>query len=197
MELDLSTPTALGALIGFTKAGAKAGCPFCAGRLIASVSSGERIIILKGMYAGRKTTVSDQAGFSKGEFLVKFDSDPPTQLTRVIYKSDTFAGWPLPKIPDWLCCLSIDDLCSIDESALKSAVALANESDDSWSGASILPLVATVRARRLPVLGADLWPTLEAHGLAKIHQDDFCKKFDYGVELLVALHGRPAIKKNA
>jgi hypothetical protein len=79
MEFNLADPTTLGALIQFTETGATAGCPFCKGRMIASVSPGDRIIILKGMNVGREATVSRDPGFSDDEFLVKFDSDPPTR----------------------------------------------------------------------------------------------------------------------
>jgi hypothetical protein len=163
--------------------------------MIASVSAGERIIILKGMYVGREATVSSEPGFSDDEFLVKFDSDPPNQLTRVIRKLDVFSYLPLGEMPNWLCSLSIDDLCSIDHSALDLAVRLAVGTNKSWSTNALLPLVATVRQRRVPVLGADLWPTLEAHGIPKTLKQEFGRKFDFAIELLVSLHGRAAIKK--
>jgi hypothetical protein len=195
MEFNIADPTTLSALIEFTETGATAGCPFCKGRMIASVSPEDRIIILKGMYVGREATVSHEPGLSDDEFLVKFDSDPPNQLTRIAHKRDVFAYSPLGEIPNWLCSLSIDDLCTIDHSALDLAVLLAVGAKKSFSPNTRLPLIATVRQRRLPMLSVDLWPTLEAHGIPKPLKHDFCRKFDFAIELLVSLHGRPAVQK--
>ena len=193
MEFNLTDPTTLSALIQFTETGATAGCPFCKGRMIASVSPGERIIILKGMYVGREAIVSPEPGLSD-EFLVRFDGDPPNRLTRIAHKRDVFAYVPLGGLPTWLCSLSIDDLCSIDHSVLDLAVQLAIGSGKDWPTPTLLPLIATTRQRR-PVIGADLWPTLEAHGIPKTLKRGFCGKFDFAIELLVSLHGRPAIQR--
>jgi len=194
MEFNLKDPTTRSAVIQFTETGATAGCPFCRGRMIASVSPGERIIILKGPNVGREATVSREPGLPD-EFLVKFDSAPPRQLTRVAYQRDLFAYLPLGEMPNWLCSLSIDDLCSIDLSALDLAVNRAVRAMKRWSTSALLPLIATVRHRRLPVLGAEPWPTLEAHGIPESLKHDFCRKFDFAIELLISMHGRPPVQK--
>jgi len=98
-------------------------------------------------------------------------------------------------MPDWLCDLSVDDLCSIDLSALDLALGLVAGAKKIWSVTVLLPLITAVRQRRLPILGAELWPTLEAHGIPKNLKHDFCRKFDFAIDLLVSLHGRPAVKK--
>src|SRR5882724_9157902 len=139
MEFNLNDPATRSALIHFTETGAQAGCPFCKGRMIASVTPGERIIILNGMDVGRKATVSPEPWLS-GEFLVKFDDAPPDQLTRIIQKLTVFAYLPLGKTPDWLCDLPVDDLCSIDLSALDLAVSLAVTAKKGWPVATLLPL---------------------------------------------------------
>src|SRR5258708_23336985 len=64
-----------------------------------------------------------------------------------------------------------------------------------WSTSALLPLIATVRHRRLPVLGAEPWPTLEAHGIPESLKHDFCRKFDFAIELLISMHGRPPVQK--
>lgn len=111
----MTTRTIPDAIIEFTNAGAKSNCPFCIGRMIASVSPGESIIILQGMHAGQCATVSDQPGWSEDEFLVRFDDETRDTLTRINYKRDRFAYFPLGKVPDWLCQLSIDDLSVLEE----------------------------------------------------------------------------------
>ena len=195
MELDLNNQSVVRALVRFTETGAKAGCPFCKGRMIADVSPGERLIILKGMNVGREATVSKEPGLSSDEFLVAFDGDPPGLLTRVIRRLDSFAYLPLGKMPKWLCSLSIDDLHSVDESCLHTATILATDAKYKWTVQALLPIIYTVRSRRLPASGADLWPALQAHGIRKSLKEEFCQTFDFSIELLLEMNGRPAIKK--
>jgi len=90
MEFNLNDPATRSAIVHFTETGAEAGCPFCKGRMIASVTPGERIIILNGMYVGRKATVSPEPWLSD-EFLVRFDNSPSNQLTRIAQKLTAFA----------------------------------------------------------------------------------------------------------
>jgi len=163
--------------------------------MIASVTPGKRIILLQGMYSGLRATVSDQLGWSDDEFLVHFDHESRDTLTRISYKRDKFAYFPIKKIPAWLCHLSIDDLSAVEESSLLTALNLAiAPRSKKWSNV-LLPLIATVRSRRLPILSADMWPTLIAHGFPAKQKADFCKFFDFGIELLVSLNGRAAIQK--
>jgi hypothetical protein len=195
MEIDLSLPRVREALIEFTHAGAKSHCPFCKGRMIASVSPGQRIMILQGTRAGQCATISKQPGWSEDEFLVHFDFEESDTLTRVHYRRDKFALIPLDKIPDWLSSLSIDDLSALEESSLYTVLHFASARRNQKWADLLLPLVATVRARRLPVQGVDIWRTLVAHGFSERHKSNFFKFFDFGVELLVLLHGRPAIRR--
>ena len=195
MKLDFSLPIVRNTIIKFTENGAKSDCPFCAGRMTSTVSAGETIIILQGMYSGRIGTVSDQPGYSDDEFLVHFEFDPQDILTRIGYQRDKFAYFPIKKIPKWLCHLSIDDLSAIDESCLDTVLNFAvYKSKAKWADL-LLPLFATVRSRRLPVMATDLWPTLVAHGFSKKHKSDFQKYFDFGIELLVSMRGRPSIQR--
>jgi hypothetical protein len=194
MEIDLSDSQACRALIKFTTSGAKAGCPFCRGRMIASVSAGQRIILLKGMYAGRFATVSDKPGWSEDEFLVRFDDEDGDTLTRISYRMDNFLCLPMTKIPTWLCHLSIDDLAAIEDACLQLALkyALAKKSTP-WSDL-LLPIIATVRGRRLPVLSNDVWPTLLAHGFSRKEKANFQRFFNFAI-LLISLNGRAPIKR--
>jgi hypothetical protein len=194
MEIALSQPAVRRAVANFTKAGAKSNCPFCKGRMIASVTSGERIILLQGMYSGLRATVSEP-GWSDDEFLVHFDNETRDTLTRISYKRDRFAYFPIKKIPEWLCHLSIDDLSAVEESSLLTALNFAiAPGSKKWSNV-LLPLIATIRSRRLPVLSADIWPTLIAHDFPTRQKADFCRFFDFGIDLLVSLNGRPAVQR--
>jgi hypothetical protein len=195
MKVNLSEPAISRALIEFTNAGAKSYCPFCKGRMIATVSPGERIILLQGMYSGLRATVSDQPGWSEDEFLVHFDNDPKDTLTRIGYKRDKFAYFPITRVPDWLCHLSIDDLSAIEESSLLTVLNFADAPKKKKWCDILEPLIATVRGRRLPILGADIWPTLIAHGFSARQKTNFCDFFDFGVDLLVLLNGRRAIRR--
>jgi hypothetical protein len=151
--------------------------------------------MLKGMHSGKEATVSNEPGWSGDEFFVKFDFQLPNLLTRVNYKTDEFGYAPLETPPDWLCSLSIDDLCAIENAARDVILKTESRTNPKWSVETLLSLIATVRRRRLPVLGSDIWPTLEMHGLSRNVRNGFCRNFDFGIQLLVSLHGRPAIKK--
>lgn len=195
MKIDFALPVVRNAIIKFTKTGAKSDCPFCAGRMISSVSAGETIIILQGMYSGRIGTVSDQPGYSDDEFLVHFDLDPKDILTRIGYQRDKFAYFPIKRVPKWLCHLSIDDLSALEESCLDTVLNFAVYKSNAKLADLLLPLFATVRSRRLPIIATDVWPTLLAHGFSKKHRSDFQRNFDFGIELLALLHGRPSIQR--
>ena len=195
MTIDFSQPAVRKAIIRFTTRGARSKCPFCKGRMIASVSADERIMILQGMYAGRCGTVSAQPGWSTSEFFVHFDTDKNDVLTRIIYHSDKFSYLPIGSTPKWLCELSIDDLSRLEDAALETALIFANASKRMNFAQLLLPLIATVRSRRLPVTSNDLWPTLVAHGFEKSLKARFHSTFEFGIELLTSLHGRPAIRR--
>jgi hypothetical protein len=191
-SIDFSDPSTIKALVRFTERGAKAHCPFCKGRRISRVSSGERIIFLKGMFAGQEATVSDEPGLDESEFLVKFDDQQEGWGTSVSYKRDAFGRVPI-EVPDWLCSLSIDDLCAIDGAALH--MALIRQAEPLWSSKTLMPLISVVRQRRLPVTADDLWLTLRSHGFARKLKPDFLRLFDFSIELLISLNRRPPIKK--
>jgi hypothetical protein len=195
MKIDFSLPVVRNAIVKFTETGAKSDCPFCAGRMITSVSAGETIIVLQGMYSGRVGKVSDRPGFSDDEFIVHFDLDPQDILTRIGYQRDKFTYFPIKKAPEWLCHLSIDDLSALEESCLDAVLNFAVYKSNAKLADLLLPLFATVRSRRLPIIATDLWPTLVAHGFSKKHKSEFQRYFDFGMELLVSLHGRPSIQR--
>ncbi len=142
MKIDFSNLRVRRALVKFTETGAKANCPFCIGRMITSVSPGEKIIILQGMYAGRRATVSDQPGWSDDEFLVQFDVEEKGTLTRISYRLDKFSHFPLRTIPGWLCHLSVDDLSLIDESCLETVLHFATaKAKTSWADLLLLDFI--------------------------------------------------------
>jgi hypothetical protein len=195
MEIDLRSPKIQVALRRFTKTGAHHGCLFCKGRMIASVKPGDRIVMLKGTNAGYSAVVSKQPGWSEDEFLARFDFQPKTHLTRIHYKHDEFAVAPVAPPPKWLCSFSIDDLCAIEGSTLMVALNMANTTRSTWTPESMLALISTVRVRRLPVSGSELWPTLAMHGFHSRLKRSFCAHIDFSLRLLRALHGRAPIKK--
>lgn len=195
MDLDADRSMYRVALIQFTHSGARSRCPFCKGRMIASVSSGDRILVLKGMFAGQEATVLSQPSPVPDEFIVQFDFQAHGEAMRMHYTRDAFVHSPIAEVPPWLCSLSIDDLSALEDAALEMSFQLARIAKGMWSVETILPLVATVRHRRLPVVGADLWLMLEAHGLSPKLKSSFCRAFDFGVQLLVSLHGRPPIRR--
>jgi hypothetical protein len=160
--------------------------------MISKVSIGDRILLLKGMHAGLEATVFKERGLDEDEFLVQFDDQGGNSSTRVSYKFDAFGHVPIDA-PNWLCSLSIDDLWAVDDAALHAALIIGT--GGSWYAGAILPLIASVRQRRLPVSADDLWLTLRSHGFSPILQQDFCRLFDFSIELLVSLNGRPPIKK--
>jgi len=187
MELNFENPATRKALKIFTERGRKARCPFCIGRMIASVSRGDRIIMLKGMHVGQEALVVDQRGLSDDEFLVRFAYQSPDDSYRIHYKRDQFTHSPIKTIPDWLCNLSVDDLCAIDNAALMMNLILAENGPPICSADVLLPIISTVRSRRLPISGTELWPTLQRHGMSEKLKDEFCHCFDFGNELLVSL----------
>jgi len=183
------------ALVNFTEIGAKSNCPFCRGRMITTVSSGERIILLQGMFAGLCGTVSDRPGYPDDEFLVQFDIERKGTLTRIGYQRDKFAFFPLGEIPNWLCPLSVDDLSMVDEACLDTALNFATAKRNARWADLLLPLISMVRSRRLPISSADIWPTLVAHGFPTSKKKKFHRLFDFGTRLLLLLNGRPPIQR--
>jgi hypothetical protein len=195
MQLDLSEESARSAFIHATEAGAHSNCPFCMGRMITSVSVGDRIVLLQGANAGRQATVTAKRGLNGSEFLVHFDSEPERYETRIGYSWDKFAFAPIKQLPDWLCRLSIDDLCALDDSVVHTAALFAVSENKTWSVETLLPILNVVRSRRLPLSGADLWPTLEAHGCSPETRSSFENYFDFAIKVLIAMVGRRPIKR--
>lgn len=195
MEVDLRNPTEIRTLIDFTEHGQTAGCPFCKGRKIETVSVGDRIILLKGENVGRFATVTNARGWSDDEFFAHFDDDEPGADIRVHFKRDEFKYAPLEQPPHWLCQLSIDDLCAIENAALKSSLLLGEQPIPTWNAETLLPLIGTIWARRLPISGEDLLPTLEAHGASSKLRQNFAELFDLAIQTLILLQGRPPIKR--
>lgn len=195
MKNDFSNPRVRRALVKFTETGAKSNCPFCIGRMITSVLPGEKIIVLQGMYAGRCGTVSNQPGWSDDEFLVQFDVEEKGTLTRISYRLDKFSHFPLGTIPEWLCHLSVDDLSLIDESCLDTVLNFAMaKANTSWADL-LLPILSTIRGKRLPVSSSDIWSTLVAHGFSKNRRQKFKEFFDFGLRLLLLFNGRPPVQR--
>jgi hypothetical protein len=194
MDVELGNKSTLDALIYATEAGADAHCPFCKGRMVAPLSVGDRLVILGGVDAGKEAVVTATRGFNESEFYVRFDSDPKYEY-RINYTRDTFAPAPIQIVPKWLCPLSIDDLNAIDKSIVQIFMRLAIKSSAEWTVDLLLPIVAVVRGRRLPIAAADLWPAFRAHGFSPKLEYSFEKYFDFALELLTTMHGRPAIKR--
>jgi hypothetical protein len=194
MEIDLNNHLSLAALVSATENGASAGCPFCIGRKIAYVSKGNRIVFLKDRYAGCEATVVAEKGLNDDEFVVHFDGEPDSHQMRINYKRDSFAFLPISKPPDWLCDLAIDDLNSIDEAIVQTRILLAGK-DIAWSASTLLPIVAVLRGRRLPIVASELWPTLKAHGFPTRSRRSFEAQLNFSLDLLCTMHGRPPIKR--
>jgi hypothetical protein len=194
-KFDFSDLRVRRALVRFTETGAKSNCPFCMGRMITSVSPGERIIILEGMYAGRCATVSNQPPWSDHEFLVQFDAEKRGTLTRIIYGLNKFAYLPLKPIPEWLCHLSVDDLSLIDQSCLDTALSFATANANSSLADLLLPVLSTIRQRRLPVSSTEIWSTLVAQGFPRNRKQKFKEYFDFGLRLLLLFNGRPSVQR--
>ena len=195
MGNDFSNSRCRRALVRFTETGAKSNCPFCIGRMITSVSPGERIIVLQGMYAGRCATISDQPGWSDEEFLVQFDVEETGTLTRISYQRDKFTYFPLKAMPEWLCHLSIDDLSVIDESCLETVLNFTVAKRDSNWADLLVPVISTIRRKRLPISSSDVWSTLIAHGFPRNHKQRFKEHFNFGLRLLLLFNGRPPIQR--
>lgn len=177
----------------FTESGAKSSCPFCIGRMITSVSPGERIIVLQGMYAGRCATVSDQPGPRNDEFYVQFDTEEKGTLTRISHRLDKFVHLPLRTVPEWMCHLSVDDLSLIDESCLEMVLRFAMARANANLADLLLPILSTIHSRRLPVSSSDVWPTLVAHGFPRNRKQKFKEFIDFGLRVLLLFNGRPPI----
>ena len=188
-----SGSSALG-FVHATESGTHSGCPFCIGRMISTVSVGDKIVILQGPNSGALATVTTEHGFNQDDFLVHFDGEPERWETRISYARDRFTFPPIERLPTWLCHLSTDDLSVIDELVIRTAdLFIANS--NVWSVETLLPILSTVRSRRLPVGGADLWPTLEAHGFPSESAPSFQDRLDYAIEVLVTMIGRPPIRR--
>jgi hypothetical protein len=195
LKLDQGDLRTRNALIQFTERGVRSGCPFCKGRSITSVAAGDRIVFLKGMHAGREATVSNGTGLFQDEFFARFDFHQKNEETRVSYTLDEFTFAPIERPPSWICELSIDDLCAIENAIINFVAKTAKTRGNIWNAENLLSPISTVWRRRLPVKGPDLWPTFESHGILSNQRLTLCRYFDFGIDLLISMHGRPAIKK--
>jgi hypothetical protein len=183
------------ALQKFTEAGAAHNCPFCQGRMISETSSGERVLFLNGTRAGHSGTVSSEPSPIEGEFLVHMDEDPDETLWRVSYSRDQFVRPPSQFVPSWMCPLSINDLCALEDAALRSTLRAFELGMRTIPVEVAQSLAAVAWRRRLPINGAQIWEMLEAHGFDDSWKSEFCQLFEFGFSLLVGTHGRRPIKK--
>ena len=183
------------ALQKFTEAGAAHNCPFCQGRMISETSSGERLFFLNGMRAGRYGTVSSEPSPIEEEFLVHMDEDHDETLWRVSYCRDQFVRAPLQFVPGRMCPLSINDLCALEDAAIRSTFRAFELGVRTIRVEVAQSLAAVAWGRRLPINGAQLWAMLEVHGFDDSWKSEFCQLFEFGFSLLVATHGRRPIKK--
>jgi hypothetical protein len=179
----------------FTEAGARHGCPFCIGRTAGEVKSGDKVVFLKGSCAGRTANVVKTEAPRSELFYVKF-LKVTNGTTRICsYQRDEFLRYPLPKVPEWICPLSIEDLCSIENSILDLLLRPSAEK----TIASVLPLAKSLSStawhRRLPVSGSEVFETLRNHGFHDEWQHEFIVLFDFAIDLLTSNHGRPAIMR--
>jgi hypothetical protein len=183
------------ALQKFTEAGATHNCPFCQGRMISKTSPGERLLFLNGMRAGRSATVSPDPSPIEGEFLVHMDGDHDDTLLRVSYCRDQFIRAPLQLVPHWMCPLSINDLCALEDAAIRGTSRAFELGMRTIRVEVAQSLTAVAWWSRLPINGTQLWAMLEVHGFDDSWKSEFQLLFDFGVSLLVGTHGRPPIKK--
>jgi len=183
------------ALQKFTEAGVAHNCPFCQGRMISETSPGERLLFLNGMCAGHSATVTPDPSPKEGEFLVRMDGDRDDTLRRVSYCRDQFVRAPLQLVPSWMCPLSINDLCALEDAAIRGTLRAFESGMQTIRVEVAQSLAAVAWGRRLPISGAQLWAMLEVHSFDDSWESEFCLLFDFGFSLLVGTHGRRPIKK--
>jgi hypothetical protein len=180
-------------IVGFTEAGALYGCPFCIGRTIAQVKSGDRIVFLKGSNAGRTAKVLRSGTPREELFYVRYPKAPKGVSQTCSYGFDEFVLYPLPKVPAWMCPLSIDDLWRIEDSILRLLKRSIIEQISPGARPLAKALASTVWHRRLPVFATLVFETLRHHGFRDEWQKEFVTLFDFAIDTLISNHGRPAI----
>jgi hypothetical protein len=179
------------------KSGAVSGCPYCRASENPWPPEGTSLVFLKGIDAGQSgVVVKDSWGTCPSDrFLVKMEYEKTRALRMVMPSHELYLDSKLFVVPAWMPPISIEDNALLHECLLGSLDKITAAHGRSMVGNSLLGIIATCWWQRLPLDGADIWPMLDAHGVASNLKADFIEFFEFGVSLLTAIQGRPAVKR--
>jgi hypothetical protein len=180
-----------------TEGGAISRCPYCLASLHPWPPIGTTIIFLNGSVVGQSgMVVADQWGTCpRDRFLVKMSYDETGKLRMVMPSHELFLDAEMLAVPVWMPPVSIEDNAFLHNSLPDSLDKLTTECDRGSLGESLHSIIATCWRRRLPLGGADIWPFLNAHGVAPRLKAVVIDYFDFGTRLLTKTQGRSAVRR--
>lgn len=177
--------------------GIQAGCPFCRARVDQEPNTGQQILFLSGTDTGQVGTHVSAASppLRMDQFLVKMDYQTDGSFRIVTPLSDLFIVEPFGDVPAWMPPFSIEDALALHEAILMTFDRSRQETGTAAIPLAIHPIVATCWWRRMPISSDEAWGMLAAHGFDVLNPYEFSRFFSFGIELLIATHGRKPIRK--
>lgn len=180
-----------------TKIGVASECPYCLAAAHPWPPIGTSIVFLNGGEVGQSgVVVADERGICPSDrFLVKMPYDKPGVLRMVMPSHELFLDAQLLVVPSWMAPLSIRDNAFLHDSLPSSLNDLTPATDHGITDQSLDWIIATCWRHRLPLVGAEVWPVLKAHGADAKLEAGFINCFDFGTRLLTTTQGRPSVKR--
>lgn len=180
-----------------TESSLVAHCPYCLAGMHPWPPIGTSIRFLNGSDVGQVgLVVEDDWGTCPSDrFLVRMGYQKANNLRLVMPSHELFLDVDLMVIPSWMPSVSTEDNAHLHNALLRSLGFYSTASERFSVGELTRHVIAACWRRRLPLNGVDLWPLFMAHSVQVNIEAEFIEYFDFGISLLVATHGRKAIKQ--
>jgi len=149
--------------------------------------------LLNGFGAGQTFRVEQLGNELVGRRL---HPDPTAKgLRRLDFPFELFGKLPLQSPPRWLPGVSLRDAFVLDELATWFANRGLLTGEYVWKPDDIVEVARVVWQKRLPITPSEIVSAFAAHGVPNKFHLDLGDKYQFGMRLLIASHGRLPIKK--
>jgi hypothetical protein len=185
-------------LTGVLNCGVTSGCPYCLAKENPWPSKGTPLVFLNGMDSGWSgIVVEDPWGTCPSDrFLVKMEYEKRSDWLQTVMPShQLYIDSRQYAVPDWMPPLSIEDNALLHESLMATLPLLAPGQASDMKHNPLWRIVNICWRRRLPLDRNDIWPMMEAHGVELRHKSRLLDFIEFGILVLTATHGRPAVKR--
>jgi hypothetical protein len=133
----------------------------------------------------------------RDQFLINMEYEKSRAACQFVTpKRDLYLNSLLYSVPDWMPPYSIDDNAALHESLIDSMPPMViGTYSSALSPEQLWRIVITCWRRRLPLQHNELWPMIEAHGVARHQKARLLQTFEFGIKVLVLANGRQPIKR--